>query len=40
VSANIEERIGGNSYKEARETIYWQKLLQATDYLTETETKF
>lgn len=46
IGANIEESIGGQSdkdflskicisYKEARETIYWLKLLQATDYLTE-----
>jgi len=44
VGANIEEAIGAQSkadfisklsiaYKEARETIYWVKLLQATDYL-------
>jgi four helix bundle protein len=44
VGANIEEAIGAQSkadfipklsiaYKEARETIYWIKLLQATDYL-------
>ncbi|HPE34998.1 MAG TPA: four helix bundle protein [Bacteroidales bacterium] len=49
VGANIEESIGGQSdkdfvskisiaYKEARETIYWLKLLQATDYLSEQET--
>ncbi|MDZ7936463.1 MAG: four helix bundle protein [Emticicia sp.] len=46
VGANIEESIGGQSdkdflsklsiaYKEARESIYWLKLLKATDYLTE-----
>lgn len=46
IGANIEESIGGVSdkdflyklsisYKEARETIYWLKLLQATDYLNE-----
>lgn len=45
VVANIEESIGGQSdsdflskisiaYKEARESMYWLKLLQATDYLT------
>jgi len=44
IGANIEESIGGQSdkdflskisisYKEARETIYWLKLLHATDYL-------
>ena len=44
IGANIEEGIGGQSdkdflakfyisYKEARETIYWLKLLLATDYL-------
>jgi four helix bundle protein len=43
IGANIEESIGGQSdkdfiskisisYKEARETIYWLKLLHATDY--------
>jgi four helix bundle protein len=46
VGANIEESIGGQSdkdflskisiaYKEARESVYWLKLLQATDYLSE-----
>ena len=50
VGANIEESIGGQSdkdflskisisYKEARETIYWLRFLQATDFLTETEAK-
>ena len=45
IGANIEESIGGQSekdfftkvtiaYKEARETIYWLKLLFATDYIT------
>jgi four helix bundle protein len=45
IGANIEESIGGQSdrdfifkvsiaYKEARESVYWLKLLQATDYLT------
>jgi len=48
IGANVEESIGGQSekdfvsklsiaYKEARETIYWLKLLQATDYLTKSE---
>jgi four helix bundle protein len=48
VGANVEEAIGGLSkadfiarlgiaYKEARETVYWIKLLQATEYLTENE---
>ena len=46
IGANIEESIGGQSekdflskisisYKEARETIYWVKLLNATDYINE-----
>lgn len=46
VGANIEGSIGGQSekdflskisiaYKEARESIYWLKLLQATDYLSQ-----
>lgn len=46
IGANIEESIGGQSekdflskisiaYKEARESKYWLKLLQATDYLDE-----
>jgi four helix bundle protein len=50
IGANIEESLGGQSekdflakmsisYKETRETIYWIKLLQATEYLTEKETK-
>jgi four helix bundle protein len=45
IGANIEEAIGGQSdkdfyakltisYKEARETHYWIRLLTATDYLT------
>jgi four helix bundle protein len=44
IGANVEESIGGRSgkdflfkleisYKEARETIYWLKLLKATDYI-------
>ena len=48
IGANIEEAIGGQStkdfiaklsisYKEARETLYWLKLLKETDYLTEDE---
>ena len=46
IGANIEESIGGASdkdflhkltisYKEARETIYWLKLLHATHYISE-----
>jgi four helix bundle protein len=46
IGANIEESIGGQSekdflsklsiaYKEARESMYWLKLLQATDYLNQ-----
>jgi len=46
IGANIEEAIGGQSdkdfftkltiaYKEARETLYWLKLLSATDYLNQ-----
>ena len=46
IGANIEESIGGQSdkdflskisiaYKEAREAIYWLKLLEATEYLSE-----
>ena len=48
IGANIEESIGGFSeadfvfkisisYKEARETVYWIKLLAATDYFTKEE---
>jgi len=48
IGANVEESIGGQSdkdfiskisiaYKEGRETIYWLKLLQATDFLTQTQ---
>lgn len=48
IGANVEEAIGGQSdkdffaklsiaYKEARETIYWIKLLLATDYLSNIE---
>lgn len=46
VGANIEESIEGQSekdfvsklsiaYKEARESVYWLKLLRATDYLSQ-----
>jgi len=46
IGANIEEAIGGQSkkdffakltisYKEARETHYWLRLLRDTDYITE-----
>ena len=45
IGANVEEAIGAQSkadfisklsiaYKEARETLYWLRLLLATDYLT------
>ncbi|MBP9186569.1 MAG: four helix bundle protein [Bacteroidia bacterium] len=48
IGANIEEAIGGVSdkdflnklgvsYKEARESIYWLKLLAATGYITDSE---
>ena len=48
IGANVEESIGGQSdkdflsklsiaYKEARETMYWIRLMQATDYLTNIE---
>ncbi|WP_209319774.1 four helix bundle protein [Ancylomarina longa] len=48
IGANIEEAIGGQrekdffakltiSYKEARETHYWIRLLTGTDYLSEEE---
>lgn len=47
IGANIEEAIGGSSkrdfkaklnisYKEARETKYWIRLLRDTDYIDET----
>ena len=50
VGANIEEAIGGQSrkdfyakltisYKEARETKYWLRLLTDTNYLTEKKSK-
>lgn len=45
IGANVEESIGGQSekdfvsklsiaYKEVRESMYWLKLLQATDFLS------
>ena len=48
IGANVEEGIGGQSkpdflskmsiaYKEARETVYWLRLLKDTGYLTPTE---
>lgn len=48
IGANVEEAIGGASekdflnkltisYKEARESMYWLKLLKATDYISESE---
>ncbi len=48
IGANIEESIGGQSdkdflskisvgYKEARETIYWLRLLSVTGYLSDTQ---
>ena len=50
IGANIEESIGGQSdkdflsklsisYKEARESMYWIKLLLATDYLSKEQAK-
>lgn len=50
IGANIEEAIGGQStadfisklsiaYKEARESLYWIKLLYKTDYITDAEYK-
>lgn len=50
IGANVEEGIGGQSekdfyaklnisYKEARETHYWLRLLRDTNYLTDEETK-
>ncbi|MBN1558810.1 four helix bundle protein [candidate division KSB1 bacterium] len=46
IGANVEESLGAQSkrdflnkmsiaYKEARETLYWLKLLHATDYITQ-----
>jgi four helix bundle protein len=51
IGANIEESIGGHSekdfifklniaYKEARETLYWLKLLHATGYLAVEQNEF
>lgn len=48
IGANVEEAIGGASekdflnkltisYKEARESIYWLKLLKTTDYISEND---
>ncbi len=48
IGSNIEESIGGQSnkdflskisisYKEARETIYWLKLLKETEYISKEE---
>ena len=48
IGANVEESIGGQSekdfyakltisYKEARESHYWIRLLTATDYVTKEE---
>jgi len=48
IGANVEEAIGGQSrpdflakmgiaYKEARETVYWLRLLKDTGYLTDSE---
>jgi len=50
IGANIEEAIGGQSrkdfyakltisYKEARESNYWIRLLKDTDFLTEEESR-
>ena len=50
IGANIEESLGGQSgkdflskiaisYKETRETIYWLKLLHATNYLSKQESQ-
>jgi len=50
VGANVEEAIGGQSekdfyakltisYKEARESVYWIKLLTATNYLTKEQSQ-
>jgi len=50
IGANIEESLGGQSgkdflskisisYKEAGETIYWLKLLEATDFLSKEESQ-
>lgn len=48
IGANVEEASGGQSkrdflskmsiaYKEARETVYWLRLLKDTEYLTQAE---
>jgi four helix bundle protein len=48
IGANIEEAIGGQSkkdfiskisisYKEARETYYWLRILKDTDYIDDTQ---
>jgi four helix bundle protein len=50
VGANTEEAIGGQSkkdfcfkmniaYKEARETMFWLRIMTETDYLTEAQSK-
>jgi four helix bundle protein len=50
IGANVEEAIGGQSkadfisklsiaYKEARETLYWIKLLSATEFLSKEATE-
>ena len=50
IGANVEEGVGGQSeadfisklniaYKEARETAYWIRLLEATDYLTASQSQ-
>lgn len=50
IGANVEESIGGSSkkdfkaklkisYKEARETMFWLKLLRETNYINVTEFK-
>ena len=50
IGANCEEAVGGQSksdfihklgiaYKEARETVYWVKLLNATGYFDDVQTK-
>lgn len=50
IGANVEESIGGQSekdflfklsiaYKEARESMYWLKLLQATNYLNKEQSE-
>lgn len=50
IGSNIEESIGGQSkndfvskisvaYKEARETLYWLKLLKASNYLNQKQSE-